>query len=399
MLRIVIFTLILVLSVWAGIAMLNHPGYLLMVFHPWMIQMPIWFAALATILFLILFYLIVNSFDRVYLLSFRFKNWMRRRHDKQAYSKTQHGLTALIEGKWKKSEQLLIAGIDQQAEPLMNYLGAAKAAHERALYEQRDAYIQKAYQVAPYADIAIGLSQAALELEQGQYEQAQAILNHLRETAPKHPRTLTLLEKVYVRTNNFSGLLSILPAMRKAKVLTAAQAAVFEKNCYREQLTRTNFLSDEDLHRAWEQVPRHVRKHPDMVEVYIQKLSNFPATDKEREELIRKTLKHEWHPALAAMYGDLDFSNLNRQLVIVGGWLNTYGPKPELLLALGKLCVRVQLWGKAKDYFERCLAIGPNPEASLAYGSLLEKLDEPDEALQKYRDGLMHCAKFAAPGN
>lgn len=82
------------------------------------------------------------------------------------------------------------------------------------------------------------------------------------------------------------------------------------------------------------------------------------------------------------------FNNLNRQLVIAGAWLKMYGQQPELLLTLGRLCMRVQLWGKARDYFEKCLALGPDAEASLEYGKLLEQLDEPNAAMQKYRDGL-----------
>ena len=76
----------------------------------------------------------------------------------------------------------------------------------------------------------------------------------------------------------------------------------------------------------------------------------------------------------------------------MGAWLKMYGEKPELLLTLGKLCVKIQLWGKAKDYFELCLALGPNVEASLAYGHLLEELDKPEEALVKYRDGLANMS-------
>ena len=63
-----------------------------------------------------------------------------------------------------------------------------------------------------------------------------------------------------------------------------------------------------------------------------------------------------------------------------------------LLLILGKLCAHAQLWGKAKDYFERCLALGPHPEASLAYGDLLKQLDKKAEALVQYQKGLSAVA-------
>ena len=147
----------------------------------------------------------------------------------------------------------------------------------------------------------------------------------------------------------------------------------------------------DDLQRIWYDMPRYMQKNPDVVYAYVKQLRRFSA-NKEIEELIRKTLKHSWQPELAKIYGTLPVANVHRQLVIVGAWLKLYGQHPELLLILGKLCVREQLWGKAKDYFEKCLALAPNAEASLEYGKLLEHLDAPDEARQKYRDGLMLLA-------
>lgn len=388
MLRLIGFILVLMASIWAGVEMMHHPGYLLLVFQPWMVQMPIWFALLAFIIFLVLFYILIDSWDRLCFLGFRIQNWFRFRHEHESFSKTQQGLSALIEGRWKKSEQLLIAGVNPKVEPLMNYLGAAKAAHEQGAFDRRDAYIQKAYKVAPRADIAIGLTQSELEVELDQLEQAQATLNHLRQKDPKHPRVLKLLEKVYVRKGDWQNLLLIIPALRKSKAISNEQAEIFEKNIYCEMLHKASNQPLEEVQKIWNSIPRYFRKNPDVVTAYVQQLVRFSTSSKEVEELIRKVLKIEYQPVLVNLYSKLPFTNLNRQLVIVGAWLKTYGQRPELLLALARLCVRVQLWGKAKDYFDKCLKIGPNIEASLEYGKLLERLEEPEAAMLKYREGL-----------
>lgn len=394
MVRLIIALLFLIASVWVGVELMRHPGYLLLVYQPWMVQMPIWFAALTFIVILILFYLIITSIDRFQFLWYRIKNWQRLRREHQSYSKTQRGLSALIEENWKSAENLLLAGVDQCAEPLINYLGAAKAAHAQEAFERRDGYIQKAYQIAPNADLAIGLTQAELELEQDQLEHAAATLNRLRQEAPRHPRVLKLLEKVYVRLSDWQNLLVLLPSLRKAKVLTAEQAAQFEKNIYCELLHAANMKNLDAIQHLWNGMPRGARKNPDVICAYVKQLLRFPDTSVEIEELIRKALKQGYQSELVRIYGKLQFNNLNRQLVIVGAWLKMYGQRPELLLTLGKLCVRVQLWGKAKDYFEKCLALGANPEASLEYGKLLEHLDEMDNAMQKYCDGLTQCASL-----
>ncbi|RDI38372.1 heme biosynthesis HemY N-terminal domain-containing protein [Aquicella lusitana] len=401
--RLILFLLFLIASVWVGIKLIHNPGYLLMVYQPWMIQMPLWFALLSLIIVFILFYLLIDSIDRLQFLWFRMKNWLRLRREHRSYSKTQQGLVKLIEGRWKKAENLLLSGATQSLEPLMNYLGAAKAAHELGAYDRRDRYIQKAYHLAPEADLAIGLTQAELALAQDQLEQAQATLNHLRQLSPHHPRILQLLEKVYVRLADWQNLLALLPALRKAKVLNAEQAVLFEKNIYCEILQAAYPKTRAELRAIWDNVPKAMKKNPDVVCAYVKGLlleqNRFQAntlpdeeTAREVEELIRRTLKYQWQPELAHLYGTLPFTNLNRQLVIAGAWLKLYGQKPELLLLLGKLCTQVQLWGKAKDYFQKCLNLSPNADASLAYGKLLEQLGETEEAMQKYREGLVQLA-------
>jgi HemY protein len=344
--------------------------------------------------FLGLFYFLITSVDTVGFWWFKIKNWFYIRRKNQSYSKTQQGLSLLIQGRWKKAERFLIAGADQSQEPLMNYLAAARAAQEQSAFDRRDQYIQKSYQIAPHADLAIGLTKADLEIRQEQFEQAVATLNRLRQLSPRHPQVLRLLEKVYVRLADWKQVQLLLPSMRKAKLLTSEQYYLFEKNIYCELFRASSEKRLSDVRALWQEVPRYLRKNPEVVCAYASQLMRHAPvtgveTTKEIEELIRKTLKSSWQPELVSIYGKLNLRNLNRQLVIVGAWLKMYGPHPELLLLLGKICVRVQLWGKAKDYFERCLAQGKNAEASLDYGRLLEQLGESEDALRVYKEALV----------
>ncbi len=391
--RLIIFLLFLLASVWFGLKVMRHQGYLFLVYQPWMVQMPIWFAALVLVIFVLLFYFVVTSVDRLQLWWLRFQHWLQYRREHRAYSKTRHGLTTLVEGRWKKAEKLLLAGTNQSVEPLMNYLGGARAAHEQGEYARRDMYLQKAYHVAPDAEIAIGMTQAELELSQEHYEKAAATLNQLLKKSPRHPGVLRLLEKVYVRSANWKNLQTILPMMRKARVLTSDQFEQFEINVACEIL-RNDGKTLAAAEQLWDSLPRYVRKNPDVIYAYVQRLlalqrPSDAVVTQQIEELIRKALKTGYQPELVTLYGTLPFTDLNKQLVIVGAWLKMYGLKPEILLTLGRFCARLQLWGKAKDYFEKCLMQGKNPAASFEYGRLLENLGEQDAAMAKYREGLV----------
>lgn len=391
--RLIIFLIILIASVCLGLLTIRHPGYMLIVYQPWMIQMPLWFALVSFLVFIGLFYFVIDSADRIGFLWFRMKNWLHIRREHQSYSKTQQGLAALIEGRNKKAERLLLAGVNQSFDPLINYLSAARAAQAQSAFDRRDRYIQKAYEIAPKANLAIGLTQAELELDQHQLEQAMATLTHLYQQSPRHPRVLQLLEKIYVKLGDWKNLQSLLPNMRKAKILTPEEYELFEKNIYCEMFRAATDRRLSDVRLIWDSVPRAYRKNPDVVYAYVAQLLRHASvtgveTTREIEALIRKTLRNGYHPGLVELYSKLDFTDLNHQLVVAGAWLKVYGQQPELLCLLGKICAKLQLWGKSKDYFTRCLALGSNVEASLAYGKLLESLAETDEALQIYKQGL-----------
>src|SRR5436190_2914368 len=105
--RLIIFLLFLVASVWIGVEVVRHPGYLLVAYQPWMVQMPLWFAILTLVVCFGLFYFLIDSIDRLGFLWFKLKNWLHIRREHKSYSKTQQGLSALIEGRWKKAERLL----------------------------------------------------------------------------------------------------------------------------------------------------------------------------------------------------------------------------------------------------------------------------------------------------
>jgi len=388
--RLLFVLLLLVASVYLGIHVMDHPGYLMIVYQPWMVQMPLWFACLAALLLLMIFYWLVTSFDWVYFCWFRFKNWMQLRREKRLYSKTQQGLAYLIESQWSKAEYLLKKGAAEAREPLVNFLGAAKAAHEQKAYDRRDQYFRLAHQAAPEAAIAIGITQAELEFAQDNMQRAAAILQHIRQKSPRHSGVLRLLERVYVHTNDWERLQGLLPDLRKAKLIDRKQQQLFEKNTACQMLLAAN---EREIHAVWSQLPRHLHKQAEVVCAYVERLQALPGVviDQEVARLIRKTLSHEWSESLVSVYARLPVEDINRELVLFGAWLKQYGQHAILLLSLGKLCVQAQLWGKARDYFEKCLALGPNTQASLAYGRLLEQLGEKDAALEQFQLGLKNC--------
>jgi HemY protein len=393
--RFVIGILFLIFSVWLGLKIARDPGLALFTYSHWSVEMPLWFAVVCLMLLLLLVYFCVHFFDKIDRSFYRWKNWLRWRRKNKAYSKTNRGLVELIEGNWRSAENYLVDGIDQSDAPLINYLAAAKAAHERGAYDKRDAYIRQAYDLAPQADLAIGLTQAQLQLDQGQLEQALATLHHLRSIAPSNKVVLKLLQKLYIQLADWKGLLKLLPSLRKTKLMTGEQLLHMEVNIYKEMLISLANKADElnVFHTFWASVPRRVQKNPLFIACYAKQLLRFPHAVNEVEDLINRVLKKTWDSELVKIYGLLMTENPKKQLAHAEKWLKLYPNQAILLLTVGRLCMRCQLWGKARSYLESSLQAEAIPETYIEYGKLFEQLGDMPAAVDSYRDGLALVSK------
>jgi HemY protein len=70
------------------------------------------------------------------------------------------------------------------------------------------------------------------------------------------------------------------------------------------------------------------------------------------------------------------------------GWLDAHPNDPALLLAAGRLCVRLKLWGKARQYLERSLALAPGAGAWEALGDACAGQGDATQAQRCYRNAL-----------
>ncbi len=99
-------------------------------------------------------------------------------------------------------------------------------------------------------------------------------------------------------------------------------------------------------------------------------------------------LKSNWRGPLVRLFGLVETSDTTKQLKKAEAWLKKHDDDPDLLLAAARLCLRNELWGKARSYLETVINLRPTPEAYQEYGNLLNQLGEADAAADAYRDGL-----------
>lgn len=388
--RLIWILIVLIISVYLGLLIAKDPGIALFSYGHWSLEMPLWFAIVCFIIIIACIYCLIGFFSGVDKVLYRFKNWRSLKRKDKAYSKTTQGVRALLEGQWKHAEYYLTAGLTEPITPLINYLGLALAAHEQHAYDRRDKYIQKAKARSKDSAVGLDIMQARMLIDEGNREKATVTLNLVRNIIPRHPYVLKLLERIYVREGNFQQLLALLPSLYRASAIRREQFYFLEKRCYQELMRLTCFKSHslQMTQDFWKTIPRKLKKDPIIIYYYVQKLNTSPEAIDEAYELINQVLKRHWDENLVRYYGLLNTSYVSKQLAHAEDWNRKYPEQPVLLLTLGRLALKCQLWGKARSYLVDSLKLSKIPEAYIEYGKLLEQLGDTDGALQSYREGL-----------
>jgi HemY protein len=383
-----LFAILLVLGVTIGLTLIaqHDPGYLLLTYAGWSVESSLSLFLVALILAFFAFYLAMRVLIGTWHLPKRMSFWQRERRAMRSRVRTNRGLIALAEGNWARAEKLLSRAAGLSDTPLINYLGAARAAQNQDSEQRRVLYLSQAYQSMPDAKLAVGLTQADVQLSQGQTEQALATLRHLRSIAPRHTYVLYLLKKLYQQLQSWDDLLELLPELRRHKVLDASALAVLEHRIHSMRLSDAGD-SVERLQQCWQQVPKALHQIPELIHSYAGQLKHLGA-DAAAESILHDYLKKKWDPQLMHLYGLVRGDDPKRQLATAEQWLREHEHHPELLLTCGRLCLRNKLWGKGRSYLEASLGAETRTETCCELGNLLYQLGEKERAGDYFRQGL-----------
>jgi len=385
-----LFVVALIVSAFAASFLLADPGYVVISFRGYLVEMsvPVLLALFVLIIFTAWLILKLLRAPR------KLGEAAGRYRSSRAGQKLTRGVIEVAEGNFAKGERLLGRAVDVSDAPLLNYLQAARAAHLLGQDERRDGWLRQAYENLPEAANAVLLTQAELQLDQGQYELALATLRQIEENSPNHGHALNLLGRLYYRLEDWPHLSEMLPRLKKYGRLDAATLQKWTRRVHREKLESA--ADGMAVAAAWKPVAKDLKKDIGLLEAYYGGLIRTGMHAQAEKELAAE-LRREWRSPLAALFGTVEGVDAPRQLKKAENWLRKHGEDPDLLLTAARLCLRNELWGKARSYLETVISIRPTPEAYQEYGRLLSQLGEGDAAADAWRAGLGLVAESPLP--
>lgn len=386
MIRLLIAFIVLLASVWLGIQLSHDPGYLLIAINRWTVETTLWVAIIGLIVAFFLLHALLLIAAKITKSPEAIRQWQMKRRLQKAQAKTQKGLIEFSEGYWEKAKNHLIRALPDSDSPLLNYLTAARAAQEMGDNKLRDDYLREAQQSMPDAKIAVELTQAQLQLANKQWEQALATLMHLQDLAPHHPYVLKLLMHLYKEVKDWPQLITLLPELKKYHVLSDKDFEKLSHEAYLESMQDLAKLSEPKLlDKMMANLPKSLAQDPELIAVYCRFLLNH-REDLKAESLLRHSLRKTFNETLVNLYGELKSGD--KPLIFAESLIKKHPDSAILYLALGRLSLANNLWGKARSYFEQSIALTPSTTAYAELGRLLERLNDQNGACDAYRRGL-----------
>jgi len=344
----------------------------------------------ALVVMLVVAYFLVRLSIGIWRAPRRLGAGIAERRSRSAGKRLTRGLIHLSEGEWARSERLLTRSIDSGEAPLANYLMAARAAQQQGAIDRRNAWLRRAFENLPDAESAILMTQAQLQLDNNESEAAIASLARVREKQPHNPVANAMFARACRDLGDAASVLAVLPELAEADLPEPEKDALA---CFALETTQRQPEFDHGrLDSIWNRLSVKQRRRPRLLAWRARALSKL-GEGRAAEAELRKALNKDWHPELAAAYGELRTPDTGKQLRHAENWLKARPDDAALLLATARVCMQMQLWGKARSYLESSLSIAPDPGAWAIYGQLLNQLGDEAAASEAFRQGLSIAGK------
>ena len=366
-------------------------GYILISLGSTTIEMSFWIGILIY-LFSTLILIVALAILRWLLHAGGIRSWWSNRRRSKQMSRTAGGLMLFLSGDWQRSSKLLSQSAKNSEIPQVNLLYAAIAAGKNNDWETCKQFLERLKLNYPETAVQADLTWVDFLLEDAKFHQALKTLRNLNRANPKNVEVIKSMSSVYRQQGDWSALSDLLPALKKLQVFDKKDLRLIEAEVYRGLLHAfsNNPLgadSEAQLKALWAKIPKQHRQQADIVIAYVDALAKL--NDSTRAfTLLSKRLNAQWQDELVTAFGALVVKEPKKQLATAEKWLEQHPQSYHLLMALGRICVQMELFGKARDYLEEANRLKPSAQTFFDLAAIYAELGDDQARLETYQKGL-----------
>jgi HemY protein len=381
---------LLALGVASALALLMSvdPGYILIHYRGYSVEATLSTVVITLVILILLYFALRWLLRLINPLQLLRKSTWRKLVKTTPAKATAIGFNHLLLGRWLEAYKLLVENAEKVENPQLSYLAAAIAAFQRGDRVSWNWCLDRAEKKSVIDVHGVQNVRAWLEAQSGEHDQALAILTALHSSVPTSPLVLLQLKNIFVAKNDWDNLDTLLKELEKQKLVTDAELISLQEKVYQHKLNQAADTSLDNLRLVWQDLPKALRANAVVTGAYLQNLLRYNQ-DTEAGALLTRFLKQHWSDQLVAILGYVNSKQPQQHLQMMEKWLKDKPANPVLLLTLGRLSLRNQLWGKAREYFEQALRATTNnelsAEISAELGRLLDHLGEHEKSLACYQ--------------
>jgi len=384
--------IILAAAIGFGLYLPDDSGFVVFGRGAWSIETSLTAFIIALGMSWLIFYFFIRFFINLSRLPVYLSKRRARKRSRKAHQIFWQGLMELLQEKWENAEQVLIKDIESSEKPILRYLGAAYAALRQKSPARAGDYFEQAQASLPKNRLSLLLLQIQWLSPYQKPEFTVKIAQQAYELAPKDKKVLTVLKNLYVESKAWENLSTLLPELRKHKIVTTDELKTLENQIAGGLAEHSLVKADKNIDEVWNNLPKNQQNAPAVLKIYVAHLiadSRAAAA----EPLLRESLRNQWDKELLNLYGQLDIPNVKQQIDFLDNFLRTHTDDANLLCVLGQLCMYAQLWEKATYYLENSIKIMPQPKTYQLLGDVLTQKQNLVEANKSYQLGLQLAIK------
>tara|TARA_B110000908_G_C10243681_1_gene447563 strand:- start:1626 stop:2573 length:948 start_codon:yes stop_codon:yes gene_type:complete len=306
---------------------------------------------------------------------------------------TRHGLLALADGQNMRAEKKFAELAPTTSQPIVVLPALATAMGRQGKIDEAGQVLNKLVSEFPGTQQLVHLKLAEISLYQGNDEKALNALRSLHLLNPQHAEANQLLLDLLQRQQMWPELISLLLVVGSCNQLSEDQLAQQQQLAYGRAFSASHRQdgsavksSLDQLQALWSKAPKSITNHGPSIISYAKAMARIEGDSASKTEaFIEQALKLLWLDELVLEYAHLPLTDLQKSLTKAEAWQANAKDSAALQLTLGRLCRRLELWGKAQDYLQASITLQASKEAHAEMARLQHKMGHVDVAIEHYR--------------
>jgi HemY protein len=360
-------------------------GQVLIVYPPYRVDISLNLFVVGLVAFFIVLYAIARVVRNVWRMPQRVAAYRTRSREAKAHAALRETIGNLYAGRFSRAEKAAREALANEANKGPASLMAAVAAHRMREYMRRDEWLA-AIDAPDWQDARL-MASADMRADGRDAEGALSALTEMQSQGARRIHAQQIALRAQQQLKNWGEVLKLVKSLEKREAIHPA-IAVRVRQQAAENLLRDRRHDADALLALWQSLAATERQSPRLADLAAELLVALNRHNEARK-IVEEALQHNWDARLLRRYPDTAAGDALPLIQKAEAWHKTRPEDADLLFALGRLCLKQQLWGKAQSFLEGALRLSDDEALTIrthrSLAGLFEEIGDTGRAHEHYR--------------